>query len=158
MRRSTEKLSAKIEPIRGKVARILNSREVAINRGSSHGVEVDMVFNILSPSGSDIKDPDTGEILGSYERTKVRVKVKQVQERISIASTYMKYRTNVGGAGALGLPSGGLSRLFEPPNWVTNYETLRTEEAMLDELSEEESYVKIGDPIVQVTEFDDEGK
>ena len=132
MRRSTETLSAKIEPIRGKVARILNSREVAINRGANHGVEVDMVFNILSTSGSDIKDPDTGEVLGSYERTKVKVKVREVQERISIASTYIKYKTNVGGVGTLG-----------------------TEEAMLGELSEEESFVKTGDPVVQVTETDD---
>ena len=40
--------------IRGKVARVLNSREVALNVGLNNGVEVGMCFDILDPKGEDI--------------------------------------------------------------------------------------------------------
>jgi len=53
------------KPIRGKVARILNSRELAINVGSADGVDVGMYFDVLDPKGEDVKDPDSGEVLGS---------------------------------------------------------------------------------------------
>ena len=142
----------KNEPIRGKVARILNSRELALNRGTAHGVEVGMVFNILSPNDTDIKDPDTGESLGSVERTKISVKVTAVQEKMSIASTFLKRKVNVGGTG---LASSGLGRILEPPRWETHYEELLTNETMLDELDEEESQVRTGDPVVQAILFDD---
>ena len=36
------------QPIRGKIARVLNSREVAINKGADDGVKIGMVFKILS--------------------------------------------------------------------------------------------------------------
>src|SRR4051812_6821678 len=53
--------------ITGFVARVLNSRELVINRGSEHGVELDMHFEVLAPEGEDITDPETGEPLGSIE-------------------------------------------------------------------------------------------
>ena len=38
-----------------------------------------------------------------------------------------------------------------PPEWTTDYvETLKTEEKTWEDLDEEESYVKVGDPVVQV--------
>ena len=78
------------EPIRGKVARVLNSREIALTVGSSDGVVVGMFFDVMDPKGEDITDPDTGDILGSVERPKVRVQITKVQERLSVASTYRK--------------------------------------------------------------------
>src|SRR2546425_9679519 len=86
-------------PIRGKVARILNSRELAINVGATDGVKVGMYFDVLDPKGEDIKDPDSGEVLGSLERPKVRVKVAKVQDHLSVASTYKTFEVNVGGRG-----------------------------------------------------------
>jgi len=68
------------QPIRGKVARILNSRELVINVGSKDGVAVGMKFDVLEPKREEIKDPDTGEVLGSLARPKVRARVKSVQE------------------------------------------------------------------------------
>ena len=135
-------------PIRGKVARILNSRDLAINVGSKDGVVVGMYFDVLDPKGEDIKDPDTGEVLGSVERPKVRVQIVQVQERLSVASTYKKRQVNVGGQGAD--LRGTLAELFMPPKLVTKYETLKTTERTWEDLDESESYVKIGDPVVQV--------
>jgi len=135
-------------PIRGKVARILNSRDLVINVGSRDGVIVGTYFDVLDPKGEDIQDPDTGEVLGSVERPKVRVQVVKVQERLSVASTYKTRQVNVGGQG--GDLGGRLAELFMPPKYVTKYETLKTTERTWEDLDESESYVKIGDPVVQV--------
>jgi hypothetical protein len=117
------------------------------------GVIVGMYFDVLDPKGEDIRDPDSGEILGSIERPKVRVQVVKIHDRLSVAATYKKRAVNIGGRGALiGL---GLSDLFMPPKYVTKYETLKTAEKTWEDLDEKESYVKIGDPVVQViTEVD----
>lgn len=144
------------EAIRGKVARVLNARELALNIGSSHGVELGMYFDVLDPKGEDITDPDTGEILGSVERTKVRLKVIKVMENLSVASTFKRKKSNIGGSGLASLGGSSLSRLFLPPEYVVQYETLKTQEKTWEDLSEEQSYVKSGDPVVEVmVEVDD---
>lgn len=137
-------------PIRGKVARVLNSREIAINLGSTNGVVVGMHFDVIDPDpkGKDIRDPDTNEVLGSLNSLKVRVRITKVQERLSLARTQKK-QVNIGGHGG---PLGDFSRWLMPPKWRTKYESLKAEERPWEELSEEESYVKIGDPVVQVIE------
>ena len=131
------------EPIRGKVARVLSAREVALNKGSIDGVEIGMVFKILSPTGSPIQDPDTGELIGSVEMEKTSVKVTSVQERFSVASTFRTYRVNVGGTGL------GFSRLFEPPKWETQVESFETDETTEEGLAPEDALVKTGDPVIQ---------
>ena len=83
--------------IRAKVARILNSREVVITAASRDGIAVGMYFDVLDPKAEEIKDPDTGEVLGSIDRPKVRVKITHVEERISVASTFKKKSINIGG-------------------------------------------------------------
>ncbi len=105
------------DPIRGKVAQVLNSREIALNVGSAQGVVVGMRFDILEPEG--IEDPDTGESLGVIDRPKVRVQVAHVQERLSVATTCRTKRVNTGGA------FGDFSRALMPPRWITSYETLK---------------------------------
>lgn len=144
-------MATQTKPIRGKIARILNTREVAINVGEEHGVERGMLFDILSPKGLGIRDPDTGEELGSVELAKARVKVARVYGKISVARTFRTTRVNVGGPAY----SLSLSRLFDPPKWETQYETLRIDEAIepaADDLDEEYSYVATGDVVVQVLE------
>ena len=150
------------QPIRGKVARVLNKREIAINIGSDHGVTVDMYFDVMSAIETDIIDPDTGEVLGAIERPKVRVKITHTQEKLSVASTYKSELVNVGGTGtrasvildaALSL-SGTLAHM--PPNWVEKYETLEKKGETETPLDEEESIVKTGDSVVQVFEVDEE--
>ena len=58
-------MADRAEPIRGKVAKVLNSREVALNIGEEQGVRIGMVFEILSPVGGVIEDPDTGDTLAA---------------------------------------------------------------------------------------------
>lgn len=136
-------------PIRAKVAKILNTRELVITAGSHDGVEVGMHFDIMDKKGENVTHPDTGEILGSVERPKVRVKVVQVQERIAVASTFRTKKVNEGGS----MPSSGLfARALMPEIWTTKVETLKTKESTWEDLSESESYVRIGDPAVQVVE------
>jgi hypothetical protein len=133
------------DQIKGRVARILNSREIAINRGAEHGVETGMRFVVLSEMGEDIEDPDTGEVLGSIYRPKVEVEIISVTAKLSIGRTFRKHRRNLGGSGI-----GSLGKAFEPPKWVSVTETLKTQERSWQDISESESYVKTGDPVEQV--------
>lgn len=146
-------------PIRGFVARILNTRELVLNIGSEHNVRQGMYFDVLDPNAENITDPKSGELLGSIDRPKVRVKITTVQERLSIASTYKQTKTNVGGIGGMkiNLPASSIfARELMPPKWITKYETLKTEEKTWEDLDEEKSYVKTGDPVVQVMVANDD--
>lgn len=137
--------------IRGKVARVLDTRHLVINVGTVHGVSLGMYFDVLDPKGENITDPDTGQVIGSIDRPKVRVQVIKADERLSIAATFRKKEINIGGRGSsMGLA--GLADVFMPPKYVTKYETLKTTEKTWEDLDESESYVKIGDPVMQVDE------
>ncbi len=138
------------DPIRGKIAKILTSREVALNIGKNQGVEVGMLFDILFEV--DVTDPDTGAELGAVELPKTRVKITRISDKVAVASTYRTRRVNVGGSGTV------LSAMFQPPKWETRRETLRVRESFEpigDHLDEENSYVAVGDPVVQVLVVDD---
>ena len=134
------------KPIRGKVAHVLNEREIAINVGTEKGVTIGMRFNVMEIHDEDIKDPDTDEVLGPIERPKVKVHVTHVQERLSVATTFRNKKVNTGGTGLFG----PFAQSLMPPNWIEKYETLRKIEESRDELDEEDSYVKTGDLVVQV--------
>jgi hypothetical protein len=141
-------MTAEVKPIRGKVARILNSKEVALNIGQEDGVELGMVFNILDPNGYDIKDPDTGNMIGSVERPKVSVRVTHIQYGMSVASTYKTERVNIGGSSA----ALSIFSSLPAPRWVNRAETLKIDDKTWEHLEEEKSYVSTGDPVVQVFE------
>lgn len=130
--------------ISGSVARLLNDRELVINRGATHGVEVGMRFAILAEEGIGITDPETGLEIGDVERPKTLVKVTQVQEKLAVASTY---RTKtVGGDWIARLP---MFRPQQEPEEIR--ETLRAETSEFARpLKKEESYVQLGDRAVQV--------
>lgn len=139
--------------IHGKVARVLNSRELALNIGTENGVKIGMLFDVLDPKGEDIRDPDTQEILGSIQRPKVRVKIISAQEKLSVASTYKATEINVGGvADFAGV--GRISAMLMPPKYLKKFETLKTTEQTWEDLDESKSYVKTGDPVVSVSEVE----
>lgn len=133
------------ERIEAMVAQIMNARDLVLNKGSEDGVDVGMRFAILNRKGADIKDPETDEVLGSVELPKTFVKVVSTKPRLSIARTFREFRVPGGSL----WPMSALSGLTNPPR--TKVETLMTDEARLqDELDEHESFVKIGDPAVQM--------
>jgi hypothetical protein len=139
--------------IRGQVARVLTTRELVINRGNADGVGVGMRFAVLDPKADNIRDPETGEVLGSVSRPKVNVEVTRVEKRLSLAATYRTRRVNVGGQGA-GISA--LGKLFEPPEYVDEFDTFKASDQSWQELDESESFVKVGDPVVQLGEREQE--
>jgi hypothetical protein len=139
------------KPIEGAVAKILTARELVINRGSEDGVEPGMRFEVLDPKAENVKDPETGEILGSIDRPKIGVEVTRVAEHLSIAQTFRSERINTGGLGLFGSGS-ALAKQFEPARFEARYETLKTNETTWEDLDESESFVKIGDPVRQIVD------
>lgn len=131
--------------IRGKVARLLNARELALNIGSDQGVVQGMRFAVLNPRGEDITDPDTGANLGSVEVQKVLIEATRVEPRVCVARTYRTRTTKVSGGV---LPN---VDLFSPPKYRTTAETLRTtDNPGQAEIDESDSFVKVGDPVVEI--------
>lgn len=131
--------------LKGKVAAILNERELAVNLGSDSGVEVGMKFKVVEPS-RQILDPDTAEILGTFDREKIRVKVVEVTPRYSVGSTYETYQVTVGSGG-----SPDISHLFGRSREVTRVRTLRADGGLyLEPMDETKSFVHIGDLAVLV--------
>ena len=141
-------------PIRGKVASVINKREIAINLGTAHGVDVGMDFDIMETIEVDIKDPDTGEVLGSLEHPKIRVKVTHVQEKLSVATIHQASGVNFNTLGTIGT-AGALTALTIPtlgpiamaliaPAWL--------EKRKRSEKREITDSVNAGDTVVQVIE------
>ncbi len=121
--------------IEGKVAAVLNDRELVINKGESSGVKPGMIFGV--PEEREIQDPDTKEELGSVEIIKIRVKVVDVKPKMSICRTYETYHFNLGGSGQLrSMPTlpwvaaaTQVGLYYEPPpNWVTKVKTINPKE------------------------------
>ena len=132
------------QPISGSVARLLNRHQVALNIGAEHAVEEDMLFDVVDQEGQEIKDPDTGVVLGNLDIVKARVRITAVLDKISVGTT-LKERVNIGGYGFGGLNLGALT----PPKYVTRHKSLELEEGFKP-LPEAKSVVKVGDPVVQV--------
>ena len=133
--------------IKGKVAKILNSRELVINIGSDKGVVEGMIFNVLDPSGEGIRDPDTGRELGSLRRTKLQVKVSVVQKSMAVAITFKKTTHRIGRTAmpALGSEFSSIAKWLDVQRTVVKQETLKKPDEIYDPLEEKDSYVKVGD-------------
>lgn len=130
--------------LEGRVASILNARELVVNIGADAGVTQGQGFAVLAATPMEIRDPDSDEVLDTIDREKVRVEAHDVRPRIAICRTY---RMRGGALGALGFPSSELLQAMSRPV----AETLRVEDSSIPPpLSEEESYVKINDRVVAV--------
>ena len=138
---------AKNEPLEGKVATILNERELVINIGAGDGVEPGMKFKVLSEYPTEVFDPKTSKRLDTIDREKVRVQAVEVRERISICGTYRTLHI----AGGLFYDFPRMPNLYAPPREIP--ETLKIDDSSkLPPLPQEQSYVKIGDRVVQLGE------
>ena len=141
------------EPIKGKVAHILSSRELALNVGSKNGVEEGMYFEIMNDEGSEIFDPDTDEKLGSVKLVKVRVIITAVKEKLSVASTFITNKKNIGGKGGI-MGESDLHQLLSPPKWIEKPETLKSSDLGAEAIDPKDSYVEVGDSAIQVIDAD----
>lgn len=68
---------------------------VTINRGEGGGVSVGEVFNVFA-QGQELKDPDTGEVLGHEEVKVGKVKISQVDTKMSQAEVLEDTGINAG--------------------------------------------------------------
>lgn len=71
------------------VAKIIDYHNVVLNRGSADGVRIGNKFLIFG-IGEDIKDPESGDSLGSLEIVKGVGTVSHVQEKISVLTSSKK--------------------------------------------------------------------
>jgi hypothetical protein len=135
--------------IEGRVAAILNTRELAINIGSDGGVVPGMKFAVLAESPMIVKDPMTGDKLDQIDREKVRVEAIDVRPKITVCRTYRVTRIAGGPLSLHGVIT--LRDLAAPPREIQ--ETLRLEDSSVPPpLPEEESYVKVKDRVIEVPE------
>lgn len=137
--------TAQTKAIRGKVAKVLSDREIALNIGKAHNVVEGMIFDII-PSGAqdfEIQDPDTGEMLGIVRpKAKARVKVVSVNDKFSLAATYrLEVVEHFRLRGDL-LPFTATAG--------RRVESFKTREASQTTLEQQATYVASGDVVVQV--------
>ena len=69
--------------IEGKVAKILDEYSIVINIGRNDGVTEGMVFVVFTQSSDEIKDPDSGETLGTLENVKDYVSAIHIQDKFT---------------------------------------------------------------------------
>ncbi|MCB7129355.1 MAG: hypothetical protein J3T61_07445 [Candidatus Brocadiales bacterium] len=120
-------------PIEGKIAQILDEYNVVINVGRGDGVCEGMPFVIFATSENEVKDPDTGKVLGKLETVKGYVSAVHVQDGLSIcaiqplakggaegeAKTQTQTLSGAMMAESLGYRSGGEHRLNVNPSQVS---------------------------------------
>lgn len=135
--------------ITGKVARILNSREVVLNKGSSSGMAVGYYIGIIDPTTQGIQDPETGEDICGIRRYKVTLRVTDVSERLCIAATFRTTTENVGG---LSYDFPGMRKMFEPPKIISRIETLEFDADSARPISQDDSRVELGDDFETISE------
>ena len=150
------KIAKRVAPLEGRVAQILNARELVINIGAESGVTEGMKFAVMSRSPTEIRDPDTNAVLDTIDREKVRVRASEVRPKITICKTYV-VRTIPAGSVYSGSLLESLTapikfmKDIQPPQKIVD--TLRADEKDLPPpLSEQESYVKRGDRVIQISE------
>jgi hypothetical protein len=138
-------MADQLAPLQGRVAAILNARELVINIGSLLGVKHGDKFAVLADAPLQILDPTTGKLLDTVDREKVRVQASQVRDTITICRTYRM--------------KGGISDIFGTTEFMRSLsagaspETLRiTDSSTPPPLSEQESYVKTNDRVIAVSD------
>lgn len=141
--------------ITGKVAAILNEREVALNIGSTEGVEIGMRFKILANEPFQVRDPDSGDVLGSVDREKLRVKVVDVQERLTVCRTYRALPSRQLSRYSTGYVDTWLAEMSRPA-MEAFIGAPRADHGRPEPLSEQESYVKMGDRAVRLDRDEEE--
>lgn len=129
---------ASTDPLSGKVAQVLNDRELVINIGRNQGVTSGMKFAVLAEAPIEIHDPDTHGLIGIIDRPKVKVVAKSIEENFTICSTY-----------EVRVVGNSLFDIMQPRREIP--ETLSADDNSRPKpLSLDESYVKIGDVVRQI--------
>lgn len=147
--------------VRGKVARVNSDRELIINRGSAHHVNVGTHFYVKDKP-VEVVDPDTGHVLGEVSPIKIVVRVAEVAEQFSIARTFRTRKIKVAdaqpGNDAIASALGSWRQQLQPPRpavYETKVETLRLDPKKGAPIKESDSVVTVGDDVESVLEGED---
>ncbi|KEQ20537.1 hypothetical protein HF82_01065 [Limosilactobacillus reuteri] len=74
-----------------KIAKIISTKQVVINAGSDAGLKPGDKLEIIDKFGTDpVKDPDTGESLGTLDLPKGELIVSKVYPKMAIADSPKK--------------------------------------------------------------------
>ena len=124
-------------PVKGKVAKILNSREIVINKGADDGVKTGMRFDIQEQE-IIITDPDSKENLGRLIHPKISVQIMDVEPRFSIARTFETFR----------VPNPEARHFPTATSYIPRSKKFRTEDS--SDFREDSVYVSVGDTVVEI--------
>jgi len=103
--------------IEGRIAQILSEDHVVLNVGARDGVKLGMVFVVLA-QGDEVKDPETGEVLGRWEMPKGHLCVTHVQERLATCAGYDPSKAKgVEGEASLVLSAALVAHSMRPETW-----------------------------------------
>ncbi|NRG47485.1 hypothetical protein HRF87_22420 [Bacillus sp. CRN 9] len=91
-----------------KVVKILDEYTVVINAGTNYNIKVNDEFQILDKKGSEVRDPETDEIIGRLDLIKANVNVTEVQEKMCICSSPHTVKVNIPLISGLDTLSSGL--------------------------------------------------
>ncbi|ALD11796.1 hypothetical protein AES38_01460 [Clavibacter capsici] len=97
-----------------------------------------MKFAVMDPLGRDIKDPESGDVIGSVAIAKTVLKIVRAEARLAVARTFRtKQGLNIAAIAGLG---------------GERSETLRSDERRLQQmLDEKDSKVNVGDAVESYT-------
>ncbi len=85
-REMAEKIAVRIADVLNPVRMVGDKidKQITINRGDGSGVEMDQIWHVFA-LGKELKDPDTGEVLGRQEVMVGKVKISNITPRLSTA-------------------------------------------------------------------------
>jgi hypothetical protein len=122
-------------PITAKISSILSEYAVVLNVGANKGIEENMRFEVLAPA-FQVKDPDSGEELGTFHYVKARVKIVTVSEKYSVAESYETITRDI----------------FPFPSYMTTQSVTKKLPLASTAIPSIEKQVKVGDEVRQIVE------
>ncbi|EHA1005932.1 hypothetical protein ACV3RX_01335 [Clostridium perfringens] len=126
-----------------KVIKIIDDIRVLINAGTKNSITKDSVFEIYL-TGSEIKDPDAGEILGTLDTIKATVKPTVIYEKMCICTNAEYNPNNIVAAFS------GLNSINSQPIKRLNVDTSEISGGLKDN-----DPIKIGDKVRLVKTYTD---
>ena len=144
------------EPIKARIAEVIDNQTVAISAGATSGVKNGMRFKIFSEKKIDVLDPVSNEKLGELDIEKLRVQVTTLYDKFCLAETYEYETINVGGNYS-GTSFATLNKLFEEPKLIKKRKTFDIDENEKRPINKTESIVRVGDRVEQLVEATRDG-
>jgi hypothetical protein len=102
------------------VVRLVNDFDLIVNMGKGQ-VEVDEILEVLDPRTQDVRDPKTGETLGSLDLPKCQVYVKHVADHMALCSVFGR-STGLSAVSAVMSGSPRISVAGAGPKWPEGVE------------------------------------